>query len=215
MPRLALLLVLAWFLSLFVFRTWLQWRRTGSTGIHGFAGSVGSLEWSAGLLVTLGMLAGVVAPLATLLGWPGGTLWLANDPLHGLGAVLLAAGTAGALLAQLDLGDSWRIGVKEDEHTELVTGGLYAWVRNPIFSFILVTGAGLVLLLPNAIALFAAAATFAGIEFHVRRVEEPHLVAQHGSAYRAYAARVGRFLPGVGRIDPEVGATPGARHVTG
>jgi len=32
------------------------------------------------------------------------------------------------------------------------------------------------------------------------RLEEEHLEALHGSAYRDYAARVGRFVPGVGRL---------------
>jgi len=34
----------------------------------------------------------------------------------------------------------------------------------------------------------------------VRAVEEPYLLDTHGDAYRGYATRVGRFLPGVGRL---------------
>jgi protein-S-isoprenylcysteine O-methyltransferase Ste14 len=41
-------------------------------------------------------------------------------------------GLAGSLLAQLAMGDSWRIGVDESEKTELVTAGPFAVVRNPI-----------------------------------------------------------------------------------
>ena len=36
----------------------------------------------------------------------------------------------------------------------------------------------------------------------VRAVEEPHLLATHGRAYADYAARVGRFVPGIGRLRP-------------
>ncbi|MHC4447722.1 MAG: hypothetical protein ACYSXF_08095 [Planctomycetota bacterium] len=32
------------------------------------------------------------------------------------------------------------------------------------------------------------------------RAEEEHLAAMHGDPYRTYAARVGRFVPGVGRL---------------
>ena len=38
------------------------------------------------------------------------------------------------------------------------------------------------------------------LEIQVRLVEEPYLLRQHGDAYRNYAARVGRFVPGLGRL---------------
>lgn len=38
------------------------------------------------------------------------------------------------------------------------------------------------------------------IEVEVRRIEEPHLRELHGARFDAYAARVGRFLPGVGKV---------------
>lgn len=200
MPRLALLLVLVWFLSLFVLRTAIHWWRTGNTGVRGFSGRVGSLEWNAGALASLGLAAGILAPFATLAGWPGGALWFASDAIHGLGALVVVTGIAGALAAQISMGDSWRIGVDARESTELVTEGLFAWVRNPIFSFILLTGVGLVLLLPTTHSLLALVLTTLGIRIQVRAVEEPHLEKTHGALYRDYTSRVGRLVPGVGRI---------------
>jgi protein-S-isoprenylcysteine O-methyltransferase Ste14 len=206
MPRLALFLFVAWFLTLFVFRTVLQWWRTGSGGVRGFSGAVGSLEWNAGLLVSLGLALGASAPVATLLGWPGGDLLFAVDAAHLSGAGLVAAGIVGGLASQLTMGNSWRIGVDECETTELVTQGLFEWVRNPIFSFILISGVGIVLLVPSALSFLALASTFVGIEIQVRAVEEPYLAKIHGTVYRAYASRVGRFVPWLGRLDPLEGA---------
>jgi len=205
MPRLALLLVCLSFLALFVFRTALQWWRTGSGGIRGFSGRVGSLEWNAGLLVSLGMAAALLAPVAALLGWPGGALLPLSDTLHLLGAGLTALGTVGALASQVAMGDSWRIGVDKSERTELVMRGAFRWVRNPIFAFMLLCAAGLLALVPNAFSALGLLATFAGIEIQVRAVEEPYLAKTHGALYRAYASRVGRFLPGVGRLDAAAG----------
>ena len=202
MPRLALLLVSFWFLALFVFRTALQWWRTGSGGIRGFSGSVGSLEWSAGLLASLGMAAAVATPAVTLLGWPGGTVWISNAALHLAGAAVACIGIVGALVSQVTMGDSWRIGVDEGETTRLVTRGAFAWVRNPIFSFMVLSGAGLLAVLPTTFTLAAVALTVAGIEIQVRAVEEPHLDRTHGASYRDYASRVGRFAPGVGLLRP-------------
>ena len=206
MPRLALLLVGLSVLVLFAFRTVLQWWRTGSGGFRGFSGRVGSLEWNAGLLLTLGLAATALAPLAALLGWPGGALLFASEPLHLGGAGLTAAGTAGALASQMAMGESWRIGVDASERTELVMRGAFRWVRNPIFSFMLLSAAGLLALVPNAFSVLGLAAAFAGIEIQVRSVEEPYLAKTHGPLYRAYAARVGRFLPGLGRLDGAAGA---------
>jgi protein-S-isoprenylcysteine O-methyltransferase Ste14 len=201
MPRLALALCLFWFASLFVFRSLLQWRKTGSTGVKGFHGRPGSLPWLAGAAASLGLVLAPLAPLAALLAWPGGTLLLASPALHATGAALTLAGTAGALFAQLAMGNSWRVGVDEGETTELVTAGLFAWVRNPIFSFIGLSLAGLVLLVPNTLALLAGVLTVLGIETQVRAVEEPYLRRTHGEAYARYAARVGRFVPGLGRLE--------------
>jgi NAD(P)-dependent dehydrogenase (short-subunit alcohol dehydrogenase family) len=38
----------------------------------------------------------------------------------------------------------------------------------------------------------------AAIEMQVRGMEEPYLLQTHGESYRAYARRVGRFVPDIG-----------------
>jgi protein-S-isoprenylcysteine O-methyltransferase Ste14 len=38
------------------------------------------------------------------------------------------------------------------------------------------------------------------IQIQVRLVEEPSLLRVHGEDYRRYAARTGRFVPGIGRL---------------
>ena len=173
MPRLALALCILWFVSLFVFRSALQWKRTGSTGVKGFHGPVGSLSWLAGVAASLGLGLAPFAPLATLLGWPGGALFVAHIPLLLAGGALALLGMFGALLAQLSMGNSWRIGVDPAEKTQLVTDGLFAWVRNPIFSFISLSLLGFVLLVPSVLSLLVASLTVLGIETQVRAVEEP------------------------------------------
>ncbi len=200
MPRLALALCILSFVSLFVFRTVLQWKRTGSTGVKGFHGRVGSLPWIAGVAASLGISLAPVAPLAALLDWPGGALLQVHIPVHLAGAVLALLGITGALAAQLSMGNSWRVGVDEAEKTQLVTKGLYAWVRNPIFSFVSLSAVGIVLLVPNVFSVLVSSLTVLGIEAQVRSVEEPYLKRTHGETYARYAATVGRFLPGVGRL---------------
>lgn len=207
MPKLALVILAAWFLLLFVLRSFLQWRETGSTGIKGFHGRPGSTPWWAGVTASAGLALAPLAPVAALSGWPGGALLVTAAGLHLAGAALALLGIAGGLLAQLGMGASWRVGVDESETTTLVTEGLFGWVRNPIFSFVGLSALGFVLLVPNPASLLAAALTAIGIQLQVRAVEEPYLARTHGEAYAAYAARVGRFVPGIGRLrgDARVG----------
>ena len=101
--------------------------------------------------------------------------------------------------AQMGMGDSWRIGVDPAERTGLVTGGIFALVRNPIFTAMLVTALGLTLMVGNVISLTGLAALYAALEVQVRFVEEPYLRTVHGPDYERYTATAGRFLPGLGR----------------
>jgi protein-S-isoprenylcysteine O-methyltransferase Ste14 len=59
---------------------------------------------------------------------------------------------------------------------------------------------GIALLAPNPLTIAGALGVIAALELQTRRVEEPYLLRTHGERYAAYAARVGRFLPGIGRL---------------
>ena len=119
----------------------------------------------------------------------------------GVPALGWSASLAGFVLlvaAQATMGASWRIGI-DDRATALVTHGPFALVRNPIFSAMLSQLAGLVLLWPSVFTATAWVATAALIGLQVRQ-EEQHLLRLHGTAYASYAARVGRFVPYLGRL---------------
>ncbi|HEY8428781.1 MAG TPA: isoprenylcysteine carboxylmethyltransferase family protein [Sandaracinaceae bacterium] len=180
----------------FVLRTLVQLRTTGSSGIVGLRPGAGALERIAGVLV-VGAFA--LAPVAPFVGEP-----IADTAL--LGGTVVAVATAGTFAAQLTMAGSWRIGVDPSERTELVTRGLFALVRNPIFSFMILAATGIALSCPTPLALVAPALLLVGLELQVRIVEEPYLARVHGEAYLAYARRVGRFVPWIGRL-----RSPGAR----
>ena len=110
------------------------------------------------------------------------------------------AGIIGAFVAQSAMGASWRGDVDPDARTELVTDGPFRIVRNPILVGTMATTLGLALLVPNVVALAAFALVVIALQVQVRLVEEPHLLRVHGEAYRRYAARTGRFLPGIGKL---------------
>lgn len=200
MAELALLLYAVYLVIAFGARTVLQLRRTGSTGFYGVGGRVGSAEWLAGVGFVVALLVGVAAPILALLEMVEPVEALNTTGLHVAGLVLTSAGIAATFYAQVAMGTSWRIGVDQDERTDLVTSGPFALVRNPIFSAMLPTALGFVLLVPSWVAFVGLAGLVTALELQVRVVEEPYLLRAHGEPYRRYAAQTGRFLPGVGRL---------------
>lgn len=190
MVEVALIGWLVYVLVAFVLRTVVQLRATGSSGFVGLRRNAGAIERLAGAAMLASFALSLVAPFV-------------GEPLAdtaGLGGATIALATAGTFAAQLTMASSWRIGVDERERTELVTGGMFAIVRNPIFSLMVLASIGFALACPTPLALLAPPLLALGLALQVRLVEEPYLARTHGDAYREYARRVGRFLPWIGRL---------------
>jgi protein-S-isoprenylcysteine O-methyltransferase Ste14 len=200
MPVVALILFATFAALGFGWRSWEQRRRTGSTGFHGISGRPGSIEWCAGVGFIVSMGVAVFAPILQLLGVVSPVGFLHAPWIQFSGVAVAVIGIAATVYAQLDMGDSWRIGVNKSETTTLVRTGVFGWVRNPIFTAMMVFGFGFALLTPNPGALVGFVLLIVTIELQVRAVEEPYLLATHGDAYRDYCAGVGRFVPKVGRV---------------
>lgn len=192
----ALVIYVAWMAAAFGWRTWLQHRRTGDTGLRLHA-QAGSVQWWSKLGFIAAVLAGFVAPIAGIAGLAPMTI-LDDTPLRVAGAVIAVGGAAGTLVTQHAMGVAWRIGVDPAERTGLVTDGPFAMVRNPIFTAMAVTAAGLTLMVGSWLSVLAFVVLLGSLEAQVRLVEEPYLRRVHGPAYRQYEQQVGRFVPHVG-----------------
>lgn len=113
-------------------------------------------------------------------------LWWTGFSLLHLSLLLIVA-------AQWQMSRSWRIGFDESERTELVTGGLFRYSRNPIFVGMLFTMLGIFLALPNAVTLLAAALAYVVLHIQVR-LEEAYLRQAQGEAYVKYLQAVPRWF---------------------
>lgn len=183
----------------FGLRSVVHWRRTGSTGFVLPSARASFWEWIGSTLFVISVVTGALAPLLQLQEATAPIAALDGALGHAAGWALGLAGVAGTLWSQFAMGESWRIGVDTEARTALVARGPFKWVRNPIFTNMLLATAGLALLVPNPWALATCLILLLGLEIQVRWVEEPYLGRVHGAAYRAYAASTGRFFPGVGR----------------
>ena len=153
---------------------------------------------AAGSLVFLAVAPGVVAGLVPwwLTGWrveEPVPYWL---PLRIVGAILIVAGAAVVLdsFARFALeGLGTPAPVAPTQH--LVVGGLYRFVRNPMYLAVGATIVGQALLLGQPI-LFAYAAAFAvAVAAFVRWYEEPALRVRFGAEYEAYRRDVPAWRP--------------------
>jgi protein-S-isoprenylcysteine O-methyltransferase Ste14 len=149
-----------------------------------------------GSLVFLVAVPGVVAGLIPwlLTGWDA-----ADDvpaPVVVAGAVLVAAG-AGVLLHAFARFVMEGIGtpapVAPTEH--LVIGGLYRYVRNPMYLAVAATIVGQALILGRPALLLYALAFGATVFAFVRLYEEPALARQFGAEYDAYRRAVPGWWP--------------------
>ena len=113
-----------------------------------------------------------------------------------LGFAVGGAGLSLCWLAQRTMGNAWRVGIDRESETELVTAGVFGVIRNPTYSGLFLVCAGVMLILPTSLVLTWCLLFVVSLEFQVRQ-EEEHLSSVHGEAYRAYAARTKRYLPGI------------------
>lgn len=91
-----------------------------------------------------------------------------------VGFFIALSGIIVTVVSQLQMGDSWRIGVDQQESTTLITNGLYARSRNPIYFGILLFWIGLSITFPHPLLFISAFVCWLCIELIVRKIEEPY-----------------------------------------
>jgi protein-S-isoprenylcysteine O-methyltransferase Ste14 len=110
-----------------------------------------------------------------------------------VGVGFCAAGLALLLWSILSFGRSFRVGIDTQRPGELVTGGVFAFSRNPIYVAFAIILLGQFLVFPNWIILLYTAAAFWLFHRQVLR-EEAYLKDHYGEQYRLYCGRVRRYL---------------------
>jgi len=96
-----------------------------------------------------------------------------------------------------DLGTNWSITLQVREQHQLITHGVYRWVRHPMYLAILLFSLGQLLVIPNwfvgpsyGVAMLLLVAFRMGPEERMMR-------EQFGKEYEAYMASTKRLVPGV------------------
>ena len=145
------------------------------------------IAWAAFFL----QLIWIVAPVFAFADYP-------LQPLPFVAGVLaLAVGLWLFHRAHADLGTNWSITLEVREQHQLITRGVYRWVRHPMYLALLIFALGQVLVVPNwlvgpsyLVAMVLLIALRLGPEERMMREE-------FGQEYEAYLATTKRLLPGV------------------
>src|SRR3954470_12214173 len=127
----------------------------------------------------------------------GGAPWL---PLEGAGGGLVVAGVAALVYSFARFVTEGRGTPAPVAPTEqLVVGGLYRYVRNPMYVALLAVILGQALLFACWGLLAYAAGFFVAVYSFVRLYEEPELARTYGEEYAEYRRAVPGWLPFVRR----------------
>jgi protein-S-isoprenylcysteine O-methyltransferase Ste14 len=192
-----LLYFVAYFAAAFAWRSWKNWRATGinpvvlpkSNDAYGYVATGFKLA----MFVLLMYLLILNLWPSVLIGNSGSLPFLELTWIRNVGWTLLLSALLLTLKAQADMGLSWRIGIDTQRRTELITTGVFARSRNPIFLSMRLGMLGLLLVDPNAFTLSLLMSAEVLVQVQVR-LEEEHLQKLHETAYIEYRQRVSRWL---------------------
>ena len=190
------LYLLAYLVAAFFWRSFIVWKKTsinpvvfkGTDNAHDFIGRAFKL-----LFVLI-----VIVVLAFSF-WPGlyhyavPIEWLEHARLKWLGVAFLILSLLWTVLAQAQMGESWRIGIDQEHRTSLVRRGVFGLSRNPIFLGMMLTLLGFFLVVPNALTLLSFVLGVVLIQIQVR-LEEEFLARTHGEEYEQYRRQVRRWI---------------------
>ena len=110
-----------------------------------------------------------------------------------VGVMLVVFGMIPFLLAYINFGNSWRIGIDRKTPGTLVTGGIFAVTRNPIYVACILFFFGVLLINGTWFFLIFALLAVVAIHFQILR-EEEFLKKHYGVSYAEYSARTARYL---------------------
>lgn len=117
-----------------------------------------------------------------------------DGPWNWLGVAITAASILLLFSMFRALGHNLTDTVETRAAAEFVRRGPYRYIRNPMYTGILLFSAGLGIALGSVYVALFGAATFAMLAVRTRQ-EEKFLVARFGAQYENYMREVGRFFP--------------------
>lgn len=188
--------LVVYFTAAFFWRSYRVWKDTGvnpyvlgkSDNAHDFIGKVFRLTSVLSVVVVI-----LFATSSAWYQYLTPIAWLQHSALRWCGLGLLALSLIWIIIAQAQMGSSWRIGIDANRQTALVQHGLFRLSRNPIFLGMRLNLLGFFWVLPNAVTLLILFLGEVLIQIQVR-LEEEYLRQVHGRNYENYCRQTRRWI---------------------
>jgi protein-S-isoprenylcysteine O-methyltransferase Ste14 len=127
-----------------------------------------------------------------MLAFAGRFFWNA-EWLRWAGAAICAAAHVGFVACMVSFGNSFRVGIDGEHAGGLVTTGMYAHSRNPMYTSLDALFFGIFLIFPNFGALLVLVMLALSYHFQVKQ-EEAFCSERYGGDYNRYREKVRRYL---------------------
>ncbi|OBH04587.1 MULTISPECIES: isoprenylcysteine carboxylmethyltransferase family protein [unclassified Mycobacterium] len=166
-----------------------QLRRTGTQAMH-----FGKLDKTDYLIPPVALFY-FYTVFAAAFGWPLAShqRFFHSPVLEWLGVALCLAGLGILVLSLVSFGKSFRVGIDAAQPGRLVTTGVFARSRNPIYVGFFVFLVGQLLVFPNWVPLIYLVAATALFHRQVLR-EEEFMRQRYGHLYADYCRHVRRYV---------------------
>ena len=164
-------------------------RRTGTRAMH-----FGELDKTDFLIPPVALFYFYTVFAATF-GWPlaSGQRFFHSTIVAWLGVALCLVGVLILVLSLVSFGNSFRVGIDVDQPGRLVTNGMFAVSRNPIYVGFFVFLVGQLLVFPDWVPLVYLVGATALFHRQVLR-EEEFMRQRYGQEYADYCGRVRRYV---------------------
>ena len=154
------------------------------------------VDWREKLRLTISLTGlGIIPLFYVATGMPAFAKRVFSPNLAILGVVVAMAALIMFHLTHKALGRNWSVSLQMRESHKLITHGVYARIRHPMYSAFWLWAIAQALLLPNWIAGLSGLVGFGALYLMRVGPEEDMMMQSFGPEYSAYMARTGRLWP--------------------
>ena len=109
------------------------------------------------------------------------------------GLVIIGLALICMVTSQLQMSESWRVGIDSKSKIKLIKKGFFKYLRHPIYFFAVVLGFGIILVITNFMTIFLSFLLWVILSIQ-SRLEEEFMLSKFGGNYKKFMQSRKRFF---------------------